>query len=136
MVLTESHRLFLDEPRFAVLATINPDGTPQQTVVWFALQADQIIMNTAKGRLKDLNLRRDARLSFCVEDGYRYLTIRGKATLDEVNAQRDIETILNRYFEPAKVREMMRTQFSRGERVTIRMSIDKISGSGFTHAGY
>jgi hypothetical protein len=39
-------------------------------------------------------------LSFCVEDGYRYLTIRGKATLDEVNAQRDIETILNRYFEP------------------------------------
>jgi PPOX class probable F420-dependent enzyme len=100
MVLTESHRLFLDEPRFAVLATINPDGTPQQTVVWFALQADQIIMNTAKGRLKDLNLRRDARLSFCVEDGYRYLTIRGKATLDEVNAQRDIETILNRYFEP------------------------------------
>jgi PPOX class probable F420-dependent enzyme len=136
MVLSESQRLFLEEPRFAVLATINPDGTPQQTVVWFALQADQIIMNTAKGRLKDLNLRRDARLSFCVEDGYRYLTIRGKASLDEINAQRDIETILNRYFEPEKVREMMRTQFSRGERVTIRMSIDKISGSGFIHAGY
>ncbi len=136
MILSDAQRLFLDEPRFAVLATINQDGTPQQTVVWFAVQGDQIIMNTAKGRLKELNLRRDARLSFCVEDGYRYLTIRGRAALDVVNAQRDIQTILARYFTPEKVREMMRTQFSRGERVTIRMSIEKISGSGFSQAGY
>jgi PPOX class probable F420-dependent enzyme len=136
MVLTESVRKFLEEPRFAVIATINKDGSPQQTVVWFAVVDDHIMMNTAKGRLKELNLKRDPRLSFCVEDGYRYITIRGRVTLDEANAQRDIETLLIRYFGPEKAREMVRTQFSKEERVTVRMSIEKVSGSVFANLGY
>ena len=136
MILTDEVRRFLEEPRYAVVATINKDGTPQQTVIWYALEGDQIIMNTAKGRLKELNLRRDGRMSFCVEDSYRYITIRGKATLHEADAQRDIEALAARYVGAEKAREMIRTQFSKEDRVTVRLSIDKIAGSGFGNLGY
>lgn len=130
MELTEAVRRFLEEPRFAVAATINQDGTPQQTVVWYELRDDQIIMNTAKGRLKELNLRRDARMSLCIEDGYRYVTIKGRAILEEANAQRDIEALAVRYVGNERAREMMRTQFSKEQRVTVRLQIEKISGIG------
>ena len=128
--LSEAVRAFLEEVRFAVAATINPDGTPQQTVVWYELRGNEIIMNTAKGRLKDRNLRRDSRISLCVEDGYRYVTLKGRAVLDEVNAQKDIESILIRYHGLERAKEMMRTQFSKEQRVTVRMRLEKISGIG------
>src|SRR5690242_1955254 len=80
-VLSEDLRRFLEEPRFAVVATINPDGMPQQTVVWYGLRGDEILMNTARGRRKERNLRRDPRLSLAVEDGYRYAAIAGIARL-------------------------------------------------------
>lgn len=128
--LSEAVRAFLEEVRFAVAATINPDGTPQQTVVWYELRGDEIVMNIAKGRLKERNLRRDPRMSVCVEDSYRYVTLKGRAVLDEANAQKDIESILIRYHGPERAREMMRSQFSREQRVTVRMRIEKISGIG------
>ncbi|MBF6589385.1 MAG: PPOX class F420-dependent oxidoreductase, partial [Ktedonobacterales bacterium] len=77
MRIPEHVRRFLDEPRFAVLATLSPDGTPQQTVIWYELDGDEIVMNTAEGRIKSGNLRRDPRISLCVEDGYRYVTLTG-----------------------------------------------------------
>ncbi len=130
MELTEAVRNFLDVPRFAVAATISQDGTPQLTVVWYELRGDEIIMNTAKGRLKELNLRRDPRMSLCVEDGYQYVTIKGTARLDEVNAQKDIEIISARYVGQERAKEMMRTQFSREHRVSVRLQIEKVSGIG------
>ena len=99
MQLTETVRNFLAEPRFAVLATINKDGTPQQSVMWFELRGEQIIMNTAQGRLKDRNIRRDTRASVCWEDGYAYLTITGTVELndDQKVAQADIKALAHRY---------------------------------------
>ena len=46
-------REFLEKRRFAVLATINPDGSVQQTVMWYQLQGDKVMMNTRRGRVKD-----------------------------------------------------------------------------------
>ena len=93
--LSAELRAFLAERRFAVLATINADGTPQQTVVWYELQGDEIMMNTAAGRIKDKNLRRDPRISICIEDDYRFITITGRARLieDQATAQADIERL-------------------------------------------
>ena len=79
--LTDAMREFLQERRFAVLATINTDGTAQQTVMWYELRGDTIMMNTTNDRVKDANVRRDPRISICVEDGYRYLTISGSVSL-------------------------------------------------------
>jgi PPOX class probable F420-dependent enzyme len=130
MQLTQAILDFLEEPRFAVAATIGKDGTPQQTVVWYEIEGDEVIMNTAKGRIKEINLRRDPRLSLCIEDGYRYVTIRGRCVLDETNAQNDIRKLAVRYVGEDRAREMMRTQFSKEERVTIRLQIEKVSGIG------
>src|SRR5437868_15525180 len=98
--LNDKLREYLRAPRFAVLATINEDGTPQQTVVWYELQEDdRIMMNTRVGRIKEKNLRRDPRMSFCVEEDYRYLTIRGRAELnyDKDQALEGIKTLAIRY---------------------------------------
>lgn len=131
MELTQAMLDFLNEPRFAVAATIGKDGMPQQTVVWYQIQGDEVIMNTAKGRIKEINLRRDGRMSICIEEGYRYVTIRGRVVLDEVNAQQDIERLAIHYVGAARAKEMMRTQFSKEDRVTVRLKMDKVSGIGF-----
>ena len=101
-VINESVRAFLEEPRFAVMATINRSGLPQLTVMWYALRpdADIVVLNTSRGLLKERNLRRDPRMSLCVEDGLRYVTLEGRAELveDRVQQEREVnELIAPRY---------------------------------------
>jgi PPOX class probable F420-dependent enzyme len=129
----EQVRAFLSEPRFAVLATINPDGTPQQTVMWYLLRGETIVMNTARGRKKDRNLLRDRRVSICVEDHYRYVTIAGVLELveDQATAQADIEEMAVRYHGPEKAATMVRDQFSKQERITLHLPITDLDVHGF-----
>ena len=61
--LTPAVRAFLDERRYAVIATINESGAPQLTAIWYELQGDEVMMNTAAGRLKHRNLQRDPKSS-------------------------------------------------------------------------
>ena len=132
-MLDQSVRAFLDEVRFASVATINPDGSPQQTVLWYELQGEEIMMNTARGRVKDRNLRRDSRISFCLEDGYRYLTLTGTCVLigAQATAQDDIRRLAIRYHGQEQGELMSRDQFQQQERVTMRMSIERVSAHGF-----
>jgi PPOX class probable F420-dependent enzyme len=125
-VLTPEIRAFLEEPHFGVLATIGRDGSPQQTVVWYELQGDEILMNTKRGRSKDENLRRDARVSLCVEDGYRAVTLVGRVTLDDDQeiAHRDIKRLAIRYDgEEAAARRPDR--WTGETRITLHMRIDR-----------
>ncbi len=68
--LSENARAFLQEQRFAVLATLNKDGSPQLTTMWYLLEGDTILMNTKEGRIKDLNMKRDPRIAICVEERF------------------------------------------------------------------
>jgi PPOX class probable F420-dependent enzyme len=124
--LSDKAREFLGERRFAVLATINKDGTPQQTVMWYELQGDEIMMNTAHGRLKDRNLARDPRISVCVEDGARFVTLRGRVTLnaDVETAQADIARLAARYEGPEDAERLSQNEFRKEQRVTLRMKIE------------
>ena len=79
--LSEDVRTFLEEARFAVLGTVNANGSPQQTVMWYELRGATIVMNTRRGRKKDRNLIRDPRVSLCIEDGFRYVTLKGSIEL-------------------------------------------------------
>jgi PPOX class probable F420-dependent enzyme len=119
---------FLREKRFAVMATINKDGTPQQTVMWYDLRGDRIMMNTAAGRVKEGNLQRDPRISLCIEDGYKYVTIKGKVELDydQDRAQADIKALAIRYKGEDEGEQMARNTFSKQERITLYMSIDQV----------
>ena len=126
--LSDKVRAFLEEKRFAVLATINRDGTPQLTTMWYELQGDEIMMNTADGRVKAHNLRRDPRIALCIEDGYHYVTLYGAVQLDDDQsvAQAGIHHLAVRYHNPAKAEQMSRDQFSKQRRISVRMTIERV----------
>lgn len=130
--LSEEVRAFLQERRFAVLATINGDGSVQQTVVWYELDGDEVVMNATPYRVKTRNLRRDPRASICVEDGYTWVTIRGSVRFveDSQIAQDDIRRLAVRYDGAESAERQMREQFSRQERITIRLQPEKVTVYG------
>jgi PPOX class probable F420-dependent enzyme len=80
---------------FAMFATLMPDGHPQVTPVWCDLTDGHVVVNTAQGRQKDKNIRRDPRVTLTVIDPdnpYRYLEIRGRVeqiTTDGADAHID-----------------------------------------------
>jgi PPOX class probable F420-dependent enzyme len=93
-------RSFLQAPqRFATIATLNADGSPHQTVVWYLLRDEHIVLNSRAGRRWPTNLLRDPRISFTVEDGLDALTISGSAEHDDdpQQAQADIAEMAYRY---------------------------------------
>lgn len=127
--LSERARAFLREKRFAVLGTINRDGTPQLTTMWYILENDgTVLMNTRAGRLKERNMRRDPRISICVSDGYTYVTIKGCVEMidDQQISQRDIFRLSTRYHGEEKARRQMERQFSKEQRITLHLKADKI----------
>lgn len=126
--LSEKARAFLQEKRFAVLATLNEDGSVQQTTMWYLLEGDTIVMNTKVGRVKDRNLRRDPRVSICLEDGYHYLTISGKVELieDQATAQHDIYRLALRYHGEEHAARQMAEQFAKEQRVTVHLKPERI----------
>ncbi|HZR41191.1 MAG TPA: PPOX class F420-dependent oxidoreductase [Ktedonobacteraceae bacterium] len=126
--LSEKARAFLQERRFAVLATLNRDGTPQQTTMWYLLQGDTIVMNTKAGRLKDRNMRLDPRISICVEDGYNYVTISGRVELieDHETAQQDIYRLAARYHGEEVAKQRMAEGFSKEKRVTLHLKCEHV----------
>ena len=131
--LSDDVRAFLEERRFAVLATINPDGSPHQTVMWYQLRGDHVMMNTRRGRVKDHNVLRDPRMSICVEDGQRFVTIAGRVKFveDEATAQADIKALAIRYDGPERGEEQARATFSRQQRVTLLLPIEHVITHGF-----
>lgn len=133
MALSKQARAFLDEPRFAILATINPDGSVQQTVMWYLLRDDHVLMNTARNRMKDRNILSDPRLSICVEDGYRFVTISGVSTLtaDPIQAQADILALATRYNGPEAAVERVANSFSKQHRISIVLPLHHVIEKGF-----
>jgi PPOX class probable F420-dependent enzyme len=130
--LTAEVRAFLAEPRYAVLATINESGMPQLTAIWYELQGDEVMMNMAAGRLKHRNLQRDPRLSLCIVDGERYVTLYGRATLhdDPAQAQEDDYRLAIRYDGPDQAEER-RPAIAVQHRITIRVALTHVYARGF-----
>jgi PPOX class probable F420-dependent enzyme len=93
--------LLTKKKAFANLATINADGTPQVTPVWFDWDGSSIRINTAKGRLKDKNLRRTPSVALSIMDPdnpYRYVQIKGRvAGVAESGADAHIDALSKKY---------------------------------------
>ena len=99
--IPDSHRDILDKKALAHLATLMPDGAPQVTPVWCDYDGTHVCINSAKGRRKDHNMRRDPRvsLSLCDPDNaYRYLEIRGEVVdISEDGADEHIDRLAHKY---------------------------------------
>lgn len=94
-------RDLLTKKAFAHLGTLMPDGGPQVTPVWFDADGAFVRVNSAKGRVKDRDMRRDARVSLSIQDPenpYRYLEIRGRVVeITEAGADAHIDSLAKKY---------------------------------------
>jgi PPOX class probable F420-dependent enzyme len=130
-LISEDVRAFLEQPRFAVMATINRSGTPQLTVMWYALATDDdnvVLLNATRGLLKERNLRRDPRMSLCIEDGMRYVTLDGHAELIEDRAQQERE--VNELIAPRYIGQRLGSRrwevIKTSDRLGIRMRVEHV----------
>ncbi len=93
--------LLTTKKAFANLATLNADGTPQVTPAWFDWDGSRLRINTAKGRLKDKNLRRTPAVALSIMDPdnpYRYVQVRGRvAAVTESGADAHIDALSKKY---------------------------------------
>ena len=104
--IPEKYRDLFNKRAFASLATIMPDGRPQVTPVWCDFDGSHVIINSAKGRQKDRNLRRDPRVALAIIDPdnpYRYLEIRGRVVeITEEGALQYIDKMAKKYLDADK----------------------------------
>ena len=86
---------------FAHLGTVMADGSPQVTPVWYSYDGTHIWVNSAKGRLKDKNMRRNKQVALSIQDpdnAYRYLAIQGEVEeITESGADAHIDALAKHY---------------------------------------
>ena len=86
---------------FANLSTLMQDGSPQVTPVWCDYDGKHVRVNSARGRVKDKNIRRDPRVALAIvdpENPYRYMEIRGKVVeVTEKGADDHINSLSEKY---------------------------------------
>jgi PPOX class probable F420-dependent enzyme len=90
----------IDRPSYVTVATINPDGGPQTTLLWAARDGDDILLSTIEGRQKARNLRRDPRVSVLIHDAqdpYRFVEVRGSVTITGDGGPELIEALSQAY---------------------------------------
>jgi len=100
-VIPEKYRDLFQKRAFASLATLMPDGRPQVTPVWCDFDGEHVIFNSAKGRQKDKNVRRDPRVAMALIDPdnpYRHMEIRGRVVeITEDGASAHIDKMAKKY---------------------------------------
>ena len=98
----EAKHLF-ENKEMAHVATLNADGSPQVSAVWIARDGDLITFNTAEGRVKPNNLRRDGRVAISItdeENPYENVLVQGKVVeMTNDGADADIDALAKRYLD-------------------------------------
>ena len=84
ITLSSSAIALLDGRNYAVLATVNPDGSPHTSAMWIGRDGDDLLFSTVAGRVKHRNLLRDPRVSVTVlesADPENYVELRGRVSM-------------------------------------------------------
>ena len=125
--LPQSVKKIMQDKAYGHVVTFNADGKPQVTMVWTDVDGDEVLFNTADGRLKPKNLRRDPRVIISVQDRndpQSYMVFHGKASVMEAGADDHIDKLAKRFLGADKY------PFRRpGEkRLVVRVKVDRIGG--------
>ncbi len=86
---------YLDEARNGVLTTIGPTGYPHSTAMWFVVAGEEILMWTYAKSQKAVNIARDPRCCFLVEDGTAYDELRGVLVTGDAKVIEDLDEIIS-----------------------------------------
>jgi PPOX class probable F420-dependent enzyme len=120
----------LGKPAFANLATIMPDGSPQVTPVWFDYDGQHFLVNSALGRMKDRNMRRNPHVALCIMDPanpYRYMEIRGEVSeITQEGADQLIDKLAKKYMNVEKYPYRSPDEV----RVIYKITPEKVTGLG------
>jgi PPOX class probable F420-dependent enzyme len=120
--LPDSWKAVLTKPVFVHLTTLMPDGSPQTSPVWIDVDGDMILVNSAQGRIKDKNVRRDPRVALSAVDPdnpYNALMLRGKVVeITSQGADAHIDAMAKKYLgkdsypfrKPGEVRVLYRIE--------------------------
>ena len=87
--LTESAKKMLEGKNFVYIATVNPDGTPQVTPTWVDTDGNYVLINTAVGRIKHRNVKKNPHVALAITDQanpYNLIIIKGKV-VDQVTGK-------------------------------------------------
>jgi PPOX class probable F420-dependent enzyme len=116
----------VDGRNYAVLATVNSDGSPQTSVVWVGRDGEELLFSTVEGRVKHRNMLRDPRVSVTIIDSAdpeNYVELRGRVTMTTDTGRR-VDTQLSWKYDgrdPAEDRPG-------AVRVVVRVQVEKATG--------
>ncbi|MFC4068914.1 PPOX class F420-dependent oxidoreductase [Actinoplanes subglobosus] len=116
----------VDRPEFAVLSTLDPDGTARLSVMWVGRDGDDLLMATKSGRRKVRNIERDPRVTVLLYDRARparYTEIRGTARVTDEDAHTLVDELARRYTGAAHERGDEREEAAR---VVLRITPDRV----------
>jgi PPOX class probable F420-dependent enzyme len=129
--LSDTVRKIIDAPNPAVLATINPDGSPQTSVVWVTRDGNDLLISSAAGRRKAKNLARDPRVSVTAydrNDPLEYVEVRGLAQVTEDPGRRLAVLLAEEYEGPGAGQEFLDLP-PEVIRIVIRITPQRVAGS-------
>ncbi len=121
-VIPENYTDLFEKQAFGNLGTLMQDGSPQVTPVWVDYDGKYVRFNSAKGRVKDKNIRRDPRVAVTLQDPanpYRYLEVRGRVVeITENGADDHINKLSQKYLgkpvypfrQPGEVRVLYKVE--------------------------
>jgi PPOX class probable F420-dependent enzyme len=122
--------LKVEKKAFVYLATIMPDGSPQVTPVWFNTDDEYILINSARGHIKDRNMRARPQVALCIADPgnpYRYIQIQGKIVMiTEEGADRHIDALAFKYLG----KDSYPYRQNGEQRVLYKVKINKVDAHG------
>ena len=129
VTLPQSVKKLLTDKAYGHVVTSNGEGKPQVTMVWMDVDGDEVVFNTAEGRRKTQNLRKDPRIIVSVQDRtdpQAYAVFHGKARITETGADENIDKLAKRFMGVDKYPFRQPGE----KRVLVRISVDRIGGFG------
>ena len=124
--LNDATLRLLDGKNYAVLATVNPDGSPQTSVIWVGRDGADVLFSTVEGRVKHRNMVRDPRVSISVIDWVdpeNYIELQGRVSMTP-DVGRQLDTQLSWKYDGKDPGE----DRPGAVRVAVRLVVEKITG--------
>ena len=124
-----SLRKMLEDKAYGHVVTFNDKGNPEVTMVWMDVDGDEVLFNTAEGRRKPGNIRRDPRVIVSVQDRNNpqaYAVFYGKGRVLDAGADAHIDKLAKRFLGVDKYPYRQPTE----KRVIVRIAVDRIGGMG------
>ena len=127
--IPQTVKQFLSEKAYGHVVTRNPDGSPKVSMVWMDVEGNEVLFNTAEGRVKPRNLRSDPRIVISVQspsDSQVHAVFHGTATVTEEGAEQHIDKLAKRFLGM----DQYPYRAAGEKRLLVRTQVDRMGGFG------